>query len=174
MTTLQARAGATGTPETAPAVKAASRAKPTFITWTALAMMTTGSVASLRSAPTMAVFGLASVFLYVLPAIVFLVPTSLVSAELASGWKGGVYKWVSEGLSAPMGLLAIWCQFAMTIFYYPALLAYVGSTLAYIVDPNLTNSGVYTAAMIIVLFWASVLVSSHGIGLIAKLASRGT
>ena len=148
--------------------------KPTFITWTALALMTTGSVASLRSAPTMAVFGLASVFLYVVPAIVFLIPTSLVSAELASGWKGGVYNWVTEGLSAPMGLLAIWCQFAMTIFYYPALLAYVGSTLAYIVDPNLANSGVYTAAVIIVLFWGSVLVSSRGVGLIAKLASNGT
>jgi amino acid transporter len=175
MSSIEARAGATGAPAAA-AVPATARpaAKRTFITWTALAMMITGSVASLRSAPTMAVFGLASVFLYVLPAIVFLVPTSLVSAELASGWKGGVYKWVSEGLSAPMGLLAIWCQFAMTIFYYPALLAYVGSTLAYIIDPNLANSGVYTAAVIIVLFWASVLVSSRGIGLIAKLASRGT
>jgi amino acid transporter len=137
--------------------------------------MTTGSVASLRSAPTMAVFGLASVFLYVVPAIVFLLPTSLVSAELASGWKGGVYNWVSEGLSAPMGLLAIWCQFAMTIFYYPSLLAYVGSTLAYIIDPSLANNGIYTAAVIITLFWGSVALSSRGgIGLIAKLASRGT
>ena len=145
-----------------------------YITWSALALMTTGSVASLRSAPTMAVFGLASVFLYVLPAIVFFVPTSLVSAELASGWKGGVYNWVTEGLSAPMGLLAIWCQFAMTIFYYPALLAYVASTIAYVIDPNLANSGVYTAAIIVVLYWGSVLVSSRGVGIVAKLASNGT
>ena len=125
-------------------------------------MMTTGSVASLRPAPTMAVFGLAAVFLYVIPALVFLVPTSLVSAELASGWKGGVYRWVSEGLSAPLGLLAIWCQFALTIFYYPTLLAYVGSTLAYVIDPSLAGNGVYTAAVIITLFWGSVLVSSRG------------
>ena len=145
-----------------------------YVTWGALALMTTGSVASLRSAPTMAVFGLASVFLYVIPAIVFFVPTSLVPAELASGWKGGVYNWVTEGISAPMGLLAIWCQFAMTIFYYPALLAYVASTIAYIIDPNLANSGIYTAAIIVVLYWGSVLVSSHGVSLIAKLASRGT
>ena len=145
-----------------------------YVTWTALALMTTGSVASLRSAPTMAVFGLASVFLYVVPAIVFFVPTSLVPAELASGWKGGVYNWVAEGISAPMGLLAIWCQFAMTIFYYPALLAYVASTIAYIIDPNLANSGVYTAAIIVVLYWGSVLVSAHGVKLIAKLASDGT
>src|SRR5690606_36204460 len=72
---------------------------PVWISWVALALMTTSSVASLRPAPTMAVYGLASVFLYIVPAIVFLLPTSLVAAELASGWKGGVYKWVSEGIS---------------------------------------------------------------------------
>ncbi len=174
MTSIKARAGATGAPAAAASTTVRPSPKRTFITWTALAMMITGSVASLRSAPTMAVFGLASVFLYVLPAIVFLVPTSLVSAELASGWKGGVYNWVSKGLSAPMGLLAIWCQFALTIFYYPTLLAYVGSTLAYVIDPNLADNGVWTAAVIIVLFWTSVLISSRGLGLIAKLASRGT
>ena len=124
-------------------------AKRNFISWRTMMFMTVAVVCSLRSAPTMAVFGLASVFLYVIPAIVFFVPTSLVSAELASGWKGGVYNWVTEGISAPMGLLAIWCQFAMTIFYYPALLAYVASTIAYIINPDLANSGVYTAAIIV-------------------------
>ena len=157
-----------------PAGAAAAGSKRKYISWVALAMMTTGSVASLRSAPTMAVFGLASVFLYIVPAIVFFVPTSLVSAELASGWKGGVFNWVSQGLSAPMGLLAIWCQFAMTIFYYPALLAYVASTIAYVFDPNLASNGVYTAAIIVLLYWGAVLVSSRGVGLIAKLASSGT
>ena len=49
--------------------------KPTYITWLTLAFMTTASVASLRSAPTMAVYGLTCVFLYLVPAIVFLVPT---------------------------------------------------------------------------------------------------
>ena len=103
---------------------AATRAKvpaKAWISWVALAMMTTSSVASLRAAPTMAVYGLACVFLYLLPAVVFLLPTSLVSAELASGWKGGVYNWVALGISKPMGFLAVWCQFAMTIFYYPSL-----------------------------------------------------
>lgn len=38
------------------------------LTWVTLAMMTTASVASLRSAPTMAVYGLACVFLYLVPA----------------------------------------------------------------------------------------------------------
>jgi hypothetical protein len=59
-----------------------------YISWVALALMTTSSVASLRPSPTMAVYGLACVFLYLIPALVFLIPTSLVSAELASGWSG--------------------------------------------------------------------------------------
>jgi amino acid transporter len=144
-----------------------------WISWLALAFLTTGSVASLRSAPTMAVYGLACVFLYAVPAILFLLPQSLVAAELASGWPGGVYRWVSEGLSGRMGLLAVWCQFAMTIFYYPTLLAYVASTLAYAINPDLASNGVWTGAIIVIVYWAGVFVSAKGMKEVAKLASSG-
>ncbi|SNY52947.1 APC family permease [Paractinoplanes atraurantiacus] len=144
-----------------------------YISWVALALMTTSSVASLRPAPTMAVYGLASIFLYLLPAIVFLLPTALVSAELASGWTGGVYKWVSEGISKPMGFLAVWCQFAMTIFYYPSLLGFVASTLAYVINPDLASSGIWTAIVIMVCYWTGVWVSSRGTSGVAGLASAG-
>ncbi|MFC9325269.1 APC family permease [Kitasatospora sp. NPDC057015] len=143
------------------------------MSWVTLALMTTSSVASLRAAPTMAVYGLAAVFLYVVPAIVFLLPTALVSAELASGWNGGVYRWVSEGLSKPLGFLAVWCQFAMTIFYYPSLLAYVASTIAYVINPSLASNGPYTAIVIMVLYWSGVWVSSRGTGAVAGLSSWG-
>src|SRR6478752_145481 len=159
-----------------PVPEAAARAKAPathWISWIALALMTTSSVASLRAAPTMAVYGLACVFLYIVPAIVFLLPTSLVSAELASGWKGGVFNWVSEGISKPMGFLAVWCQFAMTIFYYPSLLGFVASTLAYVINPALASSGVWTALVIVVVYWTGVWVSSRGTGGVAGLASAG-
>jgi len=139
-----------------------------------LALMTVGTVGNLGSAPALSVLGLASVFLYVLPAVVFLLPVTLVAAELASGWQGGVYNWVEQGISAPMGLLAVWCEFAQTVFFYPALLAYVAGTFAYVIDPSLAGNGVYTAAVIIVLFWGGVLVSAHGMTLVDKLSSRGT
>jgi glutamate:GABA antiporter len=140
----------------------------------ALALLTVGSVGNLGSTPALSVLGLASVFLYVLPAVAFLLPVTLVAAELASGWQGGVYHWAEEGISAPMGLLAIWCQFAQTIFFYPALLAYVADTVAYVIDPRLASNGVYTAAVIIVLFWGGVLVASRGVPFVAGLASGGT
>jgi glutamate:GABA antiporter len=162
-----------GKPLAVPAAKAVA-VRPTYITWVTLAFMTTSSVASLRSAPSMAIYGLACVFLYIVPAIVFLMPQALVAAELASGWTGGVFRWVSEGLSPRWGLLAVWCQFAMTIFYYPTLLGFVASTLAYVFNPNLADNGVYTGIVIVVVFWAGVFVSAHGgTGGIAKLASSG-
>ncbi|SFR66500.1 Amino acid transporter [Agromyces sp. CF514] len=144
-----------------------------YISWVALALMTTASVASLRPAPTMAVYGLACVFLYLVPALIFLLPTSLVSAELASGWKGGVYNWVATGISKPMGFLAVWCQFAMTIFYYPTLLGFVASTLAYVINPALASNGVWTALVIVVCYWSGVFISSRGTKGVAGLASAG-
>ena len=113
-------------------------------------------------------------FLYIVPAIIFLLPQSLVAAELASGWTGGVFRWVSEGLSPRWGLLAVWCQFAMTIFYYPTLLGFVASTLAYVFNPDLADNGVYTGIVIVVVFWLGVFMSARGgTGGIAKLASSG-
>jgi glutamate:GABA antiporter len=143
------------------------------LSWFAMALLILGSVGDLGSAPATAVLGLASVVLYVVPAIVFLVPAALVSAELASGWEGGVYNWVSEGISPGMGFAAVWCQFAQTTFYYPAVLAYVASTLAYVFAPGLAHSGLYTTIVIIVLFWAAVVVSSRGVVSADKLASWG-
>jgi glutamate:GABA antiporter len=153
---------------------AAQPSAPRLISWVALAVLTVGSVGNLGSAPPLAVLGLASVFLYVVPALVFLVPTSLVAAELASGWPGGVYNWVSQGISAPVGLLAVWCEFAQTIFFYPALLAYVASTLAYVVDPGLASNGIYNAVIIIVLYWGGVLLCSRGSAFVGRLGSGGT
>ena len=151
----------------------ARRQAVNYISWVALALMTTSSVASLRPSPTMAVYGLACIFLYLVPAIIFLLPTSLVSAELASGYEGGVYNWVARGISKPMGFLAVWCQFAMTIFYYPTLLGFVASTLAYVINPELASSGVWTAIVIVVVYWTGVWVSSRGTKGVAGLASGG-
>jgi hypothetical protein len=64
---------------------------------------------------------------------------------------GGVYNWVREGVSA-----------------------YVAGTLAYVIDPSLAANDVYNAVVIIVLFWGGVLVSSRGVGIVAKLSSSGT
>src|SRR5262245_57814903 len=80
----------------------------TFLSWTAMAMLTATAVASVRGLPAMAPYGWASIFLYILPAIVFMVPIALVAAELASAWKGGVFVWAREAFGDQIGFSAIW------------------------------------------------------------------
>jgi len=144
-----------------------------YLSWTTICFMTVACVASIRNTPSMAIYGWACIFLYLVPAIVFLIPTALVSAELASGWEGGIYKWVSEGIGPRSGFLAVWTQYAMTLTYYPSLLASVASTLAFIISPALASSGLYTGIIILVFYWMATLVSLRGLSASAVLSSGG-
>ena len=63
------------------------------------------AIASLRDLPQMASYGLSLIFFYVLVALVFFIPVSLVAAELATAWpeRGGVYVWVREAFGKRWG-----------------------------------------------------------------------
>ena len=63
-----------------------------------------------------------------IPAILFLVPTALVAAELATGWKGGVYVWVREAFGNRWGFQAIWLQWIQNVVWYPTQLAFIAAS----------------------------------------------
>lgn len=137
-----------------------------------LAILTVVAVASLRSLPAMADYGLASVLLYLIPAVFFLVPTALVAAELATGWKGGVYVWVREAFGNRAGFVAIWLQWIQNVVWYPIQISFIAVSLSYVFGSGrLGNNGVYVATVIIVLYWMSTLVALRGGNLFAKVGS---
>ena len=139
-----------------------------------LAILTLVVVASLRSLPAMAVYGLGSITLYIIPAIIFLIPTALVAAELATGWKGGVYVWIREAFGERWGFLGVWLQWIQNVVWYPTQLSFIAAALAFVVvDPSLANSGVFTAIVILVLYWGSTLITLAGGKLFAKVGSWG-
>jgi putative glutamate/gamma-aminobutyrate antiporter len=153
--------------------KAVSVQPKSFITWTAMAILTATAVASIRGLPTMAGYGWAAIGLYIIPAIVFMVPVALVAAELASGWKGGVFVWVREAYGDQFGFSAIWQQWIQNVVWYPAQLAFFASALAYVFDPALANSGPFTAIVILVVYWFSTFIASRGVEAFAKVGSTG-
>ena len=64
-----------------------------------LAIMNVTAVVSLRGLAAESVYGLGSAFYYLFAALVFLIPTALVAAELAamfSDKEGGVFRWIGE------------------------------------------------------------------------------
>lgn len=144
------------------------------LAWPTMAFMTiacTGSIAQLSAS---AEYGLASVTLYLLPAIFFLLPVALIAAELATGWKGGVFSWVREAMGDRGGFQAQWLQWIQSVALYPSLLSFAAASLAYaFADPSLASNGAYTGAVILVVFWGATLVALRGVGATAKISSWG-
>ena len=110
-------------------------------------MMNLAVICSLRGMPMMAEEGFSLVFYYLLTVVVFLVPVSLVSAELATGWPphgpGGVYIWVKEAFGERWAFLAIWLQWISNVIWFPTVLSFIAGTIAYIFDPRLAENKLY-------------------------------
>ena len=131
-----------------------------------LALMTVASVVSLRGLPMMAAEGLTMFFYIAFAAFVFLLPASMIAAELGSTFAdqgGGVYTWVKEAFGARLGFTAIWLQWSQNIVWYPTVLGYAASCLAYLfLKPELANNGVYTGSVIFIVYWFAILVAMKG------------
>ncbi|MGW4379176.1 amino acid permease [Kitasatospora sp. NPDC004531] len=139
-----------------------------------LAILTVVAVASLRSLPTMSTYGLGSITLYVIPAVFFLVPVALVAAELATGWSGGVFVWVKEAMGSRWGFTAIWLQWIQNVVWFPVQLAFIAASFTFVfADQKLSSSGLYTAIVIVVLYWLSTALTLRGGNLFAKVGSWG-
>lgn len=125
----------------------------------------------------MAKEGAALVFYYVAAALFFLIPISLVTAELATGWPprgpGGVYIWVNEAFGPRWGFLAIWLQWIQNVIWYPTALAFLGATAAYIYDPSLASNKIYMITVILVAFWGGTFANFLGMRTSGAISTIG-
>lgn len=130
-----------------------------------LAMLCLAVVISLRNLPLTAEYGYASVFFYAVAALFFMIPYGLVSAELASGWPkgGGVFIWVKEALGERWGFFAIFMQWAHNLTWYPVMLAFIATGVAYLIDPSLAKNKTYLLSAILIGFWGITLLNFLGI-----------
>ncbi len=127
-------------------------------------MITVGSVDSIRNLPATALFGSQLIFYFFLGALFFLIPTALVSAELASGWakQGGIYIWVKQAFGKKMGFLAIWLQWIENVIWYPTILSFVAGTIGYLINPALTSNPYFLWAVIVSSFWGTTILNLRG------------
>lgn len=143
----------------------------------ALAMINVSLICSLRGLPTMAEYGLSVIFFLMISVILFLIPVSIVSAELATGWPkgGGIYAWVREAFGERWGFVTIILQWVQNLVFYPTALAATAAVLAYLfIDPDLANNQYYTLGVIIAVYWLAVLVNLRGMKVSGKFTSIGT
>ncbi len=146
-----------------------------------LMIMNIVAVVSLRGLPAEAVYGMSSAFYYLFAAIAFLIPVSLVAAELASLFpyqQGGMFRWVGEAFGSKLGFLGIWLQWIESTIWYPTVLTFGAVSLAFIgmdhlADSHLAANRFYTLAVVLVIYWLATLISLKGLGWVGKISKIG-
>ena len=146
-----------------------------------LAIMNVTAVVSLRGLATEAIYGLQSAFYYLFAAIVFLIPTAMVAAELAAMFaekQGGVFRWVGEAFGARAGFLAIWLQWIQSTIWYPTVLTFGAVSIAFIgmdttTDAALASNRFFTLVVVLAIYWIATFISLKGLGWVGKVSKWG-
>ncbi|WP_213318369.1 amino acid permease [Chlamydiifrater volucris] len=126
-------------------------------------MLSLAVVISLRNLPLTAKHGLSTLFYYVLAVLCFMVPYALISAELASFKPQGIYVWVRDSLGKWWGFFAVWMQWFHNMTWYPAMLAFIGSSLVYKMYPDMAQNKLYLSSVVLVGFWGLTFFNFFGI-----------
>ena len=133
------------------------------IAWPALGMLMVASVGSIAQLSDSATFGWGAVTVYLIPAVMFLIPVGLVSAELATSNRGGIFVWVRDAFGDRSGFQATWFVFMNSVTLYPALLSFGAAALATAVGrPDLASNGLYMGAVVLVVFWIATAIVTRG------------
>ncbi|MGY4398837.1 putative glutamate/gamma-aminobutyrate antiporter [Sphingomonas sp. UYAg733] len=146
----------------------------------AFAIMNVTTIVSLRGMPAQAEYGMASIFYYLFAAIVFLIPVSLVAAELAAAFpkQGGVFRWIGEAFGPRWGFAAIYYQWQAIVIWFPTVLIFAAAALAYIwwpptFDQALANNKLYTIVVLLAVYWSVTLFTFRGMASSTRLSSLG-
>lgn len=146
-----------------------------------LAIMNVAAVVSLRGLPAEATYGITSAFYYLFAAIVFLIPTAMVAAELASMFsnkEGGVFRWVGEAFGPRIGFLAIFLQWVESTIWFPTVLTFGAVALAFIgtnevSDAAMASNKFFTLIVVLAIYWAATFISLKGMGWVGKVSKIG-
>lgn len=129
-----------------------------------LVMINIIAIDSLRNLPANAEVGFSIAFFYLLGGVLFLLPSALLTAELATHYPktGGVYVWVREAFGAKWGFFNIWLQWIYNIIWYPTILSFVAANIAYLIDPMFATNKLFMVSMIIAMFSLSTIMNLFG------------
>lgn len=135
------------------------------ISFISLVLLMIAAIDNMRNLPAAALFGSSLIFFFLLSSIIFLIPTSLVAAELAAAFpeKGGVYQWVNMAFGRKWAMTAIWLQWINTMVWYPTMLSFIAGTLAYLINPELAQNKLYLVTCILSVFWALTWINLKGV-----------
>jgi amino acid transporter len=139
-----------------------------------LALVLLSAMDSIRNLPSTATFGWACIFFYVLAVVTYLIPVAFTSAELATTWpdEGGIYAWVREAFGSRWGFLAVWCDWSENLAWFPTVLLFLATTVAYVIDPELSSNRGFLVVTMLGIFWGTTIAAMAGASRVAHWIGR--
>jgi amino acid transporter len=122
--------------------------------------------------------GTSSISLWVLAAVLFFLPTTMILTELSTRFpeEGGLYVWTKKAFGEFHGFIAGWTYWVYTLFYFPALLmasvamcVYVGGSGA----AHLAQNRTFLLVGAFLLLFAAVALNIVGVGIGKWLQNAG-
>lgn len=135
--------------------------------------MNVAAIIGVRWLPIAAGYGAQAISLWILAVLLFFIPLSLVATELATTWpdEGGLYIWTREAFGDKSAFMISWFYWINNFFYYPALLAFIAVTAAFLIDPSLAKSKFFICTTVLGSLWAVTLINSRSMRTVKWVAN---
>src|SRR3712207_1680629 len=100
----------------------------------------------------------------------------MAAAELGTGCPedGGAYAWVKQAFGGRTGLLAVWCDYAENVAWFPTVLSFIAASLAYAIDPALATDRGYLVVVMLAFFWGTTALALGGVRASSMVGAVGT
>lgn len=143
----------------------------------ALSIISINTILGLKNIPFAATVGPSAILFWVIAAILYFIPISLMVAELSTSYpdQGGVTAWVNRAFGERASFLCGWFYWVANFTYYPSLLIGITINVAYAIDQQQIIKNTWLTTIIaLVIFWAMTLLTLRGTRMSGKLAAIGT
>jgi len=131
------------------------------------------AILSIRNWPLSAEYGLSSIFMIILSALVFFIPLALVCAELSSSFseEAGIYYWVKEAFGHRIGTSAVWFSWISNVVWYPIILSFASSSLLNAFGIRADEHPYILFSVIQISFWALIYLNFKGLNFASWISS---
>lgn len=116
-------------------------------------------------------YGAASILIWIIAAILFFIPISLICAEFGAvhpDKEAAITDWVKAELGEKAAFFASWFYLITQFFYLPTLLTFTGVCIAYVIDPNLAENKFFITLFIVISFWGMLFLCTKSLEIFKK------
>ena len=142
-----------------------------------LSIISINTIMGLKNIPYAATVGPSAILFWVVAALLYFIPISLIVAELATTYpdQGGVSAWVNRAFGQKASFLSSWFYWVANFTYYPSLLLGITVNIAYALNQQQIIENTWLRTIIaLTIFWVVTLLTLRGTKMSEKLAAIGT